>query len=329
MIAFILRRLLSLGLTLAGAALAVFLLLEVVPGDPASILLGVEARPDTLAALRAELGLDRPAWLRFLSWIGGMGQGDFGISYTYRVPVAELLVERLAITLPLAGLAIAISTALALPLGVAAAARHNRAADWTIQVFSQIGVALPNFWLGLLLILGLALELGWFPAGSFPGWSGGIWPALHALLLPALALALPQAAILTRITRAAVLETLGEDYIRTARAKGLSQWAALWRHGVRNALIPVLTILGLQFSFLVAGAILVENVFSLPGLGRLLFQAMSQRDLIVVKTGALAMAALVMLVNFLVDLAYGLIDPRLRDDGGIPPIGGSKTGGQS
>jgi peptide/nickel transport system permease protein len=299
-------------LTLLAVSAAIFLILEVLPGDPAAIMLGTAAREDTLAALRAELGLDRPALERYLLWIGGVLQGDLGMSMTYRMPVSTLVAERFAVTIPLSLLAILISTALALPLGIAAAAHRDGAVDRAVLVFSQFGVAVPNFWLGIVFILFFSLKLGWFPAGSFPGWSAGVGPALKALVLPAVALALPQAAVLTRVTRSATLEVIGADFVRTARAKGVSEGATLRRHVVPNALIPVTTILGLQLSFFFGGAILVENVFNLPGLGRLAFQALNQRDLIVIKDVVLIFAALVIVVNFLVDLGYMILDPRLR-----------------
>ncbi|HEY0420499.1 MAG TPA: ABC transporter permease, partial [Acetobacteraceae bacterium] len=226
-------------------------------------------------------------------------------------PVAELIGARVMVSLPLALMAIILSTLIAIPVGVAAAARRGRPADAALMGVAQIGVSLPNFWLGLLLILLFSVRLAWLPASGFPGWESGLWPGIRALLLPALALALPQAAILARVTRSAVLETLGQDYVRTALAKGLSGTVALWRHALPNALIPVVTILGLQFSFLLAGTVIIENVFTLPGLGRLMFQAIAQRDLIVVQTLVVLLAASVILVNFLVDLAYMALDPRI------------------
>jgi peptide/nickel transport system permease protein len=308
----ILSRLFSLVVTLLVVSAAIFLVLEVLPGDPAAIMLGTSAREDTLAALRQELGLDRPALERYLLWIGGVVQGDLGTSMTYRMPVSTLVAERLWITIPLSLLAIAISTAIALPLGVLAAANRDRTADRAVLVFSQLGVAVPNFWLGILFILLFSTALGWFPAGGFPGWGAGIWPAFKALLLPAVALALPQAAVLTRVTRSATLEVIGADFVRTARAKGVDRSGTLRRHVVPNALIPVTTILGLQLSFFFGGAILVENVFNLPGLGRLAYQALAQRDLTVIKDVVLIIAGMVIVVNFLVDLGYLLLDPRLR-----------------
>ncbi len=298
--------------TLLVASLLIFLLLEILPGDPAAVILGVGAQEDTLRALRAELGLDLPAPVRYLNWLGEVLQGNLGRSYTYDTPVQELLLNRVELSLPLALLAILLSTGIAIPLGVFAASRHRKVADTGIMGFAQLGVAVPNFWFAILLILLFSVKLGWFSAGGFAGWDAGWFPAFKSLVLPAVALALPQAAILARVTRSSVLETVQEDYIRTARAKGLSRSQALWRHAVRNALIPVVTILGLQLSFLLAGTIIIENVFYLPGVGRLLFQAIAQRDLMVVKNLVLVLAATVVLINFLVDLLYAVLDPRLR-----------------
>ena len=306
------RRLTALMVTLLVASLLIFLLLEILPGDPAAVILGVGAQEDTLRALRAELGLDLPAPVRYLNWLGEVLQGDLGRSYTYDTPVQELLLNRVELSLPLALLAILLSTGIAIPLGVFAASRHRKVADTGIMGFAQLGVAVPNFWFAILLILLFSVNLGWFSAGGFAGWDAGWFPAFKSLVLPAVALALPQAAILARVTRSSVLETVQEDYIRTARAKGLSRSQALWRHAVRNALIPVVTILGLQLSFLLAGTIIIENVFYLPGVGRLIFQAIAQRDLMVVKNLVLVLAATVVLVNFLVDLLYAVLDPRLR-----------------
>lgn len=309
---FLLSRLLSLGMTLVVASWVIFALLEIVPGDPASYMLGMNATPEAVAALRHELGLEAGALGRYGAWVGGMVTGDFGISYTYRTPVAGMIADRLAVSLPLALYALALSTLIALPLGLAAAARRGSAVDAGIMGFTQLGVAVPNFWFAMLLVLLFAVRLRWVGAGGFPGWEAGILAGLRALTLPAIALALPQAAILARVMRSALIDTMGEEYVRTARAKGLSQRQALTRHALRNALVPVLTIVGLQFSFLLAGAIIIENVFFLPGLGRLVFQAISQRDLIVVKSVVMLLVAAVVFVSFLVDVAYVLVDPRIR-----------------
>ena len=312
MLRSVLIRLAALALTLLAVAATIFVVVDVLPGDTAAVMLGTAAREDTLAALRAELGLDRPAALRFIDWVGGVFRGELGTSVTYAMPVGALVAERLAVTVPLAGLALALTVALAMPLGIAAAASRGRAADRFIGLFSQVGIAVPNFWLGLIFVLVFATGLNWLPAGGFPGWSAGAWPGLRSLILPAFALALPQAAVLTQVVRAAVLEASGQDHVRTARAKGLSARRTLRRHVVPNALIPVATIIGLQLSFLIAGAILVENVFNLPGLGRLAFQALAQRDLVVIRNVVLLLAALVIAVNALVDIAYLVLDPRLR-----------------
>ena len=312
MLTFFARRVAVLFLTLLAASAVVFVVLEVLPGDVAQIMLGTGAQEDTLAALRTQLGLDRPAAERYIRWLAGLVSGDLGTSYTYDVPVAELVRDRLSVTIPLALLAFIISALVALPAGMFAAQYHNRMGDWGVMATSQLALAIPNFWFAILLILVFSVALGWLPAGGFPGWSEGIGQAIRSLLLPSLALALGEAAILARVTRGAILDTLGEDFIRTARAKGLGTTEVMRRHVLRNAFIPIATILGLQFAFLVAGAVIVENVFHLPGLGRLLVQAVHQRDLFVVRDVAVLLAGLVIVVNFMVDGVYALIDPRPR-----------------
>jgi len=312
MMRYFCKRLFSLGLSLIVASVVIFVVVEVAPGDPATFMLGINAQPDTVAALRTELGLDQSKLARYLSWAGGMLTGDFGMSYTYRTPVAQMIADRLWVSLPLAIYALTLSTLIAFPAGIFAAARRGGSGDLAVTGATQLGVAIPNFWFAMMLVLIFAINLSWFSAGGFPGWDVGFWAGLKALTLPAIALALPQAAILTRVMRSSLLDILNEDFIRTARAKGLSARQALWRHGVRNALIPVLTIIGLQFAFLLAGAIIIEQVFFLPGLGRLIFQAITQRDLIVVESVVMLLVFAVIMVNFLVDLAYAAIDPRLR-----------------
>ena len=312
MAGFLIRRLTGLLLTLLAASAVVFLALELLPGDAAQILLGTEVRADTLAAMRAQLGLDRPAILRYIEWIGGLATGDLGVSQVYRVPIWDMVRDRLAVSLPLAVLAFILSTLLALPFGITAAVKRGRLADTLIMGFAQIGLAVPNFWFGILLILLFAVQLGWVSAGGFPGWENGVGPALGALFLPALALALSEAAILSRMVRASMLETLGEDYVRTARAKGLSGSRIVVGHALGNAMIPIATLMGLQFAFLVAGAVIIENVFYLPGIGRLLLQAIFERDLVLVRNLVLMLSAFVVALSFLVDMAYGTIDPRLR-----------------
>jgi peptide/nickel transport system permease protein len=312
MSSYLAGRFASLILSLLVASIVIFCILEILPGDPAQFILGMNARPDTLAALRTQLGLDAPPLMRYFGWIFGMLHGDFGLSYTYRVPVSELVVQRIGVSLPLAIYALALTLIIAFPAGIIAASRRNSSTDLSIMGVTQLGVAVPNFWFAIILVWVFAVTLHWFSAGGFPGWDKGFWLGIRGLTLPAIALALPQASILARVMRSALLDTLEEDYIRTARAHGLSRTATLWRHAVRNALIPVLTIVGLQFAFLLAGGIIIENVFTLPGLGRLIFQGITQRDLIVVKSVVMLLVFAVIFVNFLVDLGYVAVDPRLR-----------------
>ena len=313
---FLLRRFATLLLTLLCASGVVFVVLDVLPGNAAQVLLGPDAAPEAVAELAVQLGLDQPPLQRYGQWLAGLLRGDWGDSYAYGSPVRELIGERLWLTVPLALLAMALATVLALSAGIYAAAHHRKDGDIGVMVLAQIGIAIPNFWFAILLILLFSVQLQWFSAGGFPGWSegdgGGVWPALKALALPALSLAVVQAAILARITRSAVLDVLREDFVRTARAKGLSQRAALWRHVLRNALIPVVTVMGLQFANLLAGTIVVENVFYLPGLGRLIFQSIANRDLIVVRNCVMLLAAMVVAVNFVVDVLYAAIDPRVQ-----------------
>lgn len=315
MLRYTLKRLLSLAISLVVASAVIFLAIEVVPGDPAAYMLGLNAQEDTLAALRDELGLNGSILDRYISWVGGMLVGDFGTSYTYRTSVSEMIGERMWISLPLAIYALLLSTLIAFPAGILAASKRGSATDFSVMGVTQLGVAIPNFWFAMLMVLVFAINLRWFSAGGFAGWDRGFFPAIKSLTLPAIALALPQASILTRVMRSSLLDTLNEDFIRTARAKGLNKRQALWRHALRNALIPVLTIIGLQFSFLMAGAIIIENVFFLPGLGRMVFQSISARDLIVVESVVMLLVFSVIVVNFTVDIAYALVDPRLRGRG--------------
>ncbi len=312
MLRYTLKRMLSLGLSLLAASVVIFVAIEVVPGDPASYMLGINAQPDTVAALREELGLNVSAMTRYITWITGMMTGDFGTSYTYRTPVVDMVSDRIMISLPLAIYALTLSTLIAFPAGILAASRRGSVADVSVMGVTQLGVAVPNFWFAMLLVLVFSINLRWFSAGGFPGWDKGLFVGLKALTLPTIALALPQASILARVMRSSLIDTMSEDFIRTARAKGLSKRQALWRHALRNAMIPVLTIIGLQFSFLMAGAIIIENVFFLPGLGRLVFQSISQRDLIVVESVVMLLVFAVVLVTFIVDIAYAAVDPRLR-----------------
>ena len=320
MLVFLARRFATFLITLVVASAVVFAVLELLPGNAAEVILGDTATPESLAVLQAKLGLDRPAPERYLQWLGGLLRGETARSISYDTPTAELIVERLQVTVPLALLAMGLTLVTALCLGLYAASRHNGLGDVGVMAASQVGIAIPNFWFAILLIMLFAVHLQWVSAGGFPGWTeddgGGPWEGLKALLLPAVSLAVVQAAILTRVTRSAVLDVMREDFVRTARAKGLSRRQALWRHVLRNAMIPVLTVAGLQFANLVTGTVVVENVFVLPGIGRLVFQAINNRDLIVVRDVVMLLAATVVAVSFVVDVLYALIDPRLRTAAG-------------
>jgi peptide/nickel transport system permease protein len=309
---FFAKRLLTFIVTLIGASMVIFVVMEILPGDPALVILGIDATPEMVAALTRELGLDRPAPVRYWEWITGLLIGEMGNSYAYKVPVWELVEYSLWITIPLAIMAMFFSIILALVIGLYAAANHNKFQDVTLMGFSQLGISVPNFWLAILLILYFSIQLNWFPAGGFPGWDEGIFKSLKSLFLPALALATVVGAILARITRSSVLEVFREDYVRTARAKGLSQRATLWGHVLRNALIPVLTVSGIQFATLLTGTVVVENVFHIPGLGSLVLKAINNRDTIVVENVVLLLATMVITVNFFVDILYAVIDPRLK-----------------
>lgn len=312
MLFFLIKRFSLMVAMLGLVALVVFSVLFVLPGDPAQLILGIQATPEKLAALRAELGLDRPFWVQFGDWIWSLLTLKGSRSIGYDVPVLELILSRLAVTGPLALMAMLVAVLIAIPLGVYAARHQNRPGDLAVMGFTQLGLATPEFWLGILLMLLLAVQAGWFSAGGFPGWKEDPLGSLKALLLPAFALGVIRAAVLARLTRSSMLDVLREDFVRTARAKGLKERVVIYGHAFRNALIPVVTIMGLQLGQLLAGAIIIENVYYLPGLGRLVFQAIGQRDLPVVREVVLVMAAMVILVNFMVDVIYSFLDPRVR-----------------
>ena len=309
---FLIKRFATFAATLLVASVVIFVVLDILPGNAAEVMLGDTATPETLQALTKKLGLDRPPAQRYADWMLGLATWELGNSISYDTPITELVAERLVVTVPLAGMAMLLTTVLALSLGLYAASRHNKAGDVSVMVASQLGIAVPNFWFAILLILLFAVQLQWFSAGGFTGWDEDPWEAFMSLVLPAIALAVVQAAILARITRSAVLDVLREDFVRTARAKGLSQRAVLWRHVLRNAFVPVLTVMGLQFANLLTGTIVIENVFSLPGLGRLVFQAIANRDLGVVRNVVMLLAAAVIVINFIVDVLYAVVDPRLK-----------------
>jgi len=312
MTAFLLKRTLILLVTLLLVSIAIFAVLMVIPGDPAQIILGIHATPETLAQLRHKLGLDRPAIVQYLTYMKNLCMGDLGQSIVYDVTIRSLILSRLQVTLPLALLSMIFAAFLSIPLGIYSASHRNRFGDYGVMIFSQIGLAVPAFWAGILLILLFAVNLHWLPAGGFPFWADSPLKALRSLLLPSLSMGLVRAAVLTRMTRSSMLEVLGEDYIRTARSKGLTERVIIYKHAFRNAIIPVVTILGLQAGDLLAGAVIIENVFHLPGVGRLVFEAIGQRDLPVVQGVVLFIATMIIVVNFVTDVAYGYLDPRIR-----------------
>jgi len=299
-------------LTLLFVSLLVFVVVRVLPGDPALVMLGIEASPDAVAALRESLGLNRPVPAQYAEWAARAVVGDLGRSIQYDVPVAGLIVSRLSVTLPLTLMAASLMVLAAIPLGVFAATRHRRWGDYAAMVLSQLGIAVPGFWAGLLLILLFSVRLGWFQSGGFDGWGQGVGHALRSLLLPAAALGLFQFAVLARTTRSALLEVLREEYVKTARAKGVAERGVIFRHALRNAMIPILTVAGVQLGQLMAGSIILESVFYLPGLGRLVLGAISARDLPVVQGVVLFVASGIVVINAAVDLLYGVLDPRIR-----------------
>lgn len=306
------RRLLTAALTLLLASLLVFGALLLVPGDPAEAILGMEASPEALAALRARLDLDRPAPMRYLAWAGAALRGDLGVSIRYERPVAGLVASGLEVTLPLVGLSALLALLLAVPAGALAAARRGTGLDLPVVALSQLGLAVPSFWLALLLILVFGVRLGWLPTTGFVPWAESPAGALRSLALPVLALGLGQAAILTRVVRAALLEVLSQDFVRTARAKGVSEPRVLLRHALRAALLAVITVAGSLFGQLLAGAIIVESVFALPAMGRLALTAVEARDFPLVQGVVATLAAIIVAANLAVDLAYGWLDPRTR-----------------
>ena len=314
MLAFVLRRFLLACFSIFLAAVLVFCALLAIPGDPATAILGLNPSPQALAAVRQQLGLDEPPVTRFLGWFGGVLRGDFGTSINYRTPVRALIAERLWVSLPLALAGMLIACVIALPLGIWAALRRGSWLDPLVVSAAQLGAAVPSFWLGLLLILFFSVRLGWLPSGGFVPWAENPVGTLRSLVLPTLALGFGQAAVITRMTRSAMIETLSQDYVRTAKAKGLPGRTVVLKHGLRNALVTLLTVLGLSFSQVLVGAIVIEQVFSLPGLGRLALTAIGTRDFPLLQGEVLVYASVIVFLSFLVDLAYGVLDPRIRYD---------------
>jgi peptide/nickel transport system permease protein len=309
---FLLKRIAIFLVTLLLASMVVFAVLAVLPGDPAEVAAGTQATPEQVAALRTEYGLEGSVPQRYVRWLGDLATGDLGTTFVSKRSIASEIGTRLQVTLPLVLMGMVLAVIVSLPLGVLAAVGHRRASGTAISALSQLGIAIPAFWAGLMLITLVAVRWGWLPAGGFTPWGDGWWDAFRSLLLPAISLAIVQAAILTRYVRSSVLEVMREDFIRTARAKGLSRLAALRRHGLRNAAIPVVTVLGLQLTALLVGAVVIENVFTLPGLGKQLVDGINSRETVLVLDIVMLLVFVALVVNLAVDLLYLVIDPRLR-----------------
>ena len=306
---FIARRLVQMIPVLFGVTVIVFALLQLIPGDPAITMLGVRAKPEAIAALRHDLGLDRPLWEQYLRYVRNLFSLDLGQSLKFRVPVAPLLMERLEVSLVLIVYATALTIALSLPLGILAALRKDSIFDQITRVTLMVGMVMPAFWLGIIFLTYFSIKLQLFPVSGYgEGWR----EHLHHLFLPALTIALSIAPLLVRSLRASILEAMGADYVRTARAKGLHEQAVVMAHALRNALIPALTLLGLSVGYLLGGTVIIENVFSLPGAGKLLVDAIAARDYPLVQSTTLVFAIIVILVNLATDTIYTFLDPRVR-----------------
>lgn len=306
------RRLGEFVLAVLVASIVVFALLSVLPGDPARAQLGLDATPDEVQRLREQLGLDRPLPVRYLEWITGFVRGDMGISYSSRTPIAPQVLDALQVSLLLVGAGILIAVLIALPLGTISAVRQHHWDGALLAGLSQIGISVPNFLAGLILVTVFSVRLGWLPSGGWTAPADDPLDFLRHLILPALSLGLVRGAILSRYTRAAVLDIQREDFMRTARAKGLTPGAAMRRHGIRNALVPVITVTGVEFSALIIGAVVIETVFVVPGMGSLLLRSVANRDLGEVQAIVMVIVVLVLVVNLLVDVVHSIVDPRLR-----------------
>ncbi|MEJ5117890.1 ABC transporter permease [Gluconobacter cerinus] len=299
---------------LAGASVIVFALLNLLPGDPATVMLGLDASPDSIAALHHQLGLDASPATRYLRWIAGLMHGEAGTSYAYDVPVRGLILERFQSTLPLILLATGLALLIGLPTGAIAATHRGKGLDLAVMATLQCLKSIPDFWLAMMMTLLFSLTLHWFPAGGFIGWNAGFFTGLRALFLPTVALAIPQAAITARFMRSSLIDVLNQDFIRTARAQGYSHNGVLWKIAIPNALIPVLTLIGIQLPVLVTGAIIVESVFNIPGCGKLLLEAVNQRDIPVVQNLVMLIVAGVLLLNLALSIVVRWLDPRLAGE---------------
>lgn len=312
MLRVVIRRLLAAIPVMVLVATGVFLLLFLTPGDPAAVILGPDAKPEQVAELRAKLGLDQPVYVQLVQWYARLLHGDLGQSIFLNRPVTAAIAERAEPTILLTILALLVAVVVGLPAGVVSALRRGRWQDTSVMLVAIGGVSMPTFWLGLNLIFVFGVLFRWLPVAGYQPLSAGLWENLRYMIMPAVTLGLAQGALLARMTRSMMLETLGEDYVRTARAKGLAEDRVVLAHALRNALIPLVTVIGLSFAILIGGAVITEQVFNIPGVGRLLIQAVARRDYPVVQGVVLIVAGLYVIINLLVDILYAYLDPRLR-----------------
>jgi peptide/nickel transport system permease protein len=308
----LLRRLGGMVIVLALVVTVVFIIVRVTPGDPAAVMLGADATPQDIAQLREKMGLDAPLFVQYIQFVLGLLKGDLGQSIFLNQPVTQALAARAEPTFFLTLFSILIATAIALPVGIISAVKRGTVFDQIVVVLTMVAASVPSFWLGLMLIQMFAVGLGWFPASGYGGPDTDFLERLHHLVLPAITLGIVNSAMITRFTRAAMLDVLGDDYVRTARAKGASERRVILKHALKNALIPIITVIGLSIAMLVAGAVVTETVFGLPGVGNLVVSAVLRRDYPVIQGALLVVAAIYVLINFIVDMLYILVDPRVR-----------------
>lgn len=312
MLGYILRRLMQLAIVLVVVGIVAFLLIHLAPGDPASVMLGSNATQDQVERLRRQLALDQPLPVQFVAWSSRVLRGDLGISHFAQKPVLQVLAQRAEPTLILTAMSIFVAVLIGVPTGIIAAIRRGTAVDQAALALALVGASVPSFWLGLSLILYFAVRLGWFPSSGIEFWQTGGWASLRYYVLPAMALGFPNSALITRITRSSMLDVLEQDYVRTAASKGLSPPRVILRHALRNALVPIITVVGLTVASLMGGAVVTETVFSIPGVGRLVVQSVLRRDYPIIQAAILLVATIYVAVNLLVDLIYAWIDPRIR-----------------
>ncbi|QIC49327.1 ABC transporter permease [Lysinibacillus sphaericus] len=309
---YILRRIILLITTILLVSIITFGVFQIIPGDPVRTMLGTEADPTQIENLRSELGLDRPLYEQYVDWMKGLLTGQLGDSIRFSMPVKDLLFDRLPVTMSLAGITLLIVLVISLPLGMFAARRQNKISDVSLSTVTQIGMAVPSFWLGMMLILYVGLQFSFFKISGYIPWTQSVAGALSTLLLPALTIAIPQIAVNFRYVRTAILEQVQLDYVRTIRSKGMSEQNVMYKHVLKNSMIPILTVFGLIMAEVVAGTIIVEQVFSLPGIGQLLITAISNRDFPLVQGIVMYITVAVVMINFIVDILYSVLDPRIR-----------------